>query len=141
MSNANDICVALAKKCISRLVDGYNKTEGAFKLLNGCVLHNKAIKERYPKMKAPGIGRSEYYIHHLVVRSKGEKIDRSMEVSHLCHQKRCINPDHIIQETGKANRARQCCKMLKPFSFICSCGEITNIWSCPHQPQCLPHTD
>jgi len=44
------------------------------------------------------------------------------EISHLCHERRCVNPEHLTYEPKLANQQRQEC--LK-FSM------------CPHTPRCL----
>ncbi|KAF2128722.1 hypothetical protein P153DRAFT_431615 [Dothidotthia symphoricarpi CBS 119687] len=33
-----------------------------------------------------------------------------LEVSHLCHKKRCVNPNHLKIETNTVNRAREDCR-------------------------------
>ena len=32
---------------------------------------------------------------------------RENEVSHLCHENRCFNPEHMVVETHKSNMERQ----------------------------------
>lgn len=133
------VTAAQAQEVLLRLRSGYLGIDRATLLTNGCVLHQKTPNEqRYVKTKLRGGSRTEFYIHHLVVRASGELINRALEVSHLCHNKRCINPEHLIQETQEYNRSRQPCAIMKVYNFTCTCGEQQSIWPCPHDPQCIP---
>lgn len=98
---------------------------------------NPPSEARYVKAKVTGHGRDEFYVHHLVIRSKGELVDQAMQVSHLCHQKRCITVDHIIQETGEANRARQMCVGARHLVIPCDCGRTHIVNPCRHTPVCV----
>jgi hypothetical protein len=140
IKKVNNISMQLAKKALKRLQDGYSSggkfipkaTTNADKQ---CLLHNKAFKERYPKMKIEGP--QEYYIHHLVIRAKGEVLNEQLQVSHLCHEKTCINPAHIIQESGHLNRSRQPCSGASLLKVVCSCGCVTIANPCRHEPKCI----
>jgi hypothetical protein len=58
-------------------------------------------------------------------------VQRGSHASHLCHNKRCINVDHIIVETQKKNMARNGC-----LAFVqCDCGKV--VVACSHDPKCL----
>lgn len=48
----------------------------------------------------------------------------AMDVSHLCHQKSCINTDHLVWESHSANKSRDTC-----FSRGCCTLE--------HSPSCI----
>jgi hypothetical protein len=141
MSDANDVTPAAAQRCLERLRSGYERVAAAIAVpTTGCLLHCKSPSEaRYPKTKIQGAGeRKEYYIHHLVLRGKGAAIDAALQVSHLCHNKRCINPDHIIAEPGEYNRMRQGCTQLAMLRHTCShCGVAEWINPCPHEPACV----
>jgi len=56
------------------------------------------------------------------------------DCSHVCHNKRCVNPDHLIFEEGRNNKRRNVCPHM-----------IDGILICPYiheGPACLhPHSD
>jgi hypothetical protein len=54
--------------------------------------------------------------------------DGSYHASHLCHNPRCFNPEHIIVEEYDLNMARNSCK----HSFIIICPDGTTIHPCTH---------
>ena len=37
------------------------------------------------------------------------ELPATLEASHLCHNKKCMNPDHLIAETHAANKSRDTC--------------------------------
>ena len=43
-----------------------------------------------------------------------ERLLAGDQASHLCHQTRCVNPDHIIVEPKAANEGRKACRALGP---------------------------
>lgn len=49
---------------------------------------------------------------------------KTLEVSHLCHNKLCFNTEHLVIETHEANQSRNHCKLQNQ----CSGG---------HRPSCL----
>mmetsp|Transcript_28934 Transcript_28934/g.94203 ORF Transcript_28934/g.94203 Transcript_28934/m.94203 type:complete len:163 (+) Transcript_28934:420-908(+) len=52
--------------------------------------------------------------------------------SHLCHNKRCIRPEHLIVESIADNAARNGC-----VAFV-ECHDCGNrVPACPHTPPCL----
>ena len=56
------------------------------------------------------------YGHRFAYMLHTEKFDLSEEfdVSHLCHQKRCINPEHLSFEPPHINQDRQVCRGTHP---------------------------
>jgi len=140
MSDANQVTQAAALASIHQLRVGYLTIQPAQVTAGGCILHLKSLTEmRYSKMKITGSGqRMEYYIHHLVTRGKGELIDRALQVSHLCHKKRCINPAHITQESAAVNISRLPCQQLGLIAFKCPCCDtVSQVNPCKHVPQCF----
>jgi hypothetical protein len=82
---------------------------------NGCIVLKKELyqidSDGYPNIKVtiPGVGRTHLYgaklmymCHHRVTQVNGD-------VSHLCHQKLCVNVHHLIIEPRANNSARQAC--------------------------------
>jgi len=134
MSDANQIDQATALRSL-KMLDVYPKEA------TGCKIHGKSPSTfRYAKMKAHGTGRrQEYFIHHLVVISRGEKIlGGDFQVSHLCHEKRCIKQEHIIQESAETNRSRQACASATLIEVSCPCCAHTfTVNPCRHNPPCI----
>jgi hypothetical protein len=52
------------------------------------------------------------------------------ELSHLCHNKKCFNPNHIYPEPNRVNSSRDHCEVV-----IFVNGELRDI--CRHNPKCL----
>lgn len=60
-----------------------------------------------------------------------------MDASHLCHQKHCINSDHIIYELAIVNQDRNfCCEYAK---FLRQEGRAVPEHCDKHEPPCLMH--
>ena len=62
-----------------------------------------------------------FYVHRLAYMLKNECFDLPgtssrgagpKEVSHLCHNSLCVNPDHLVAETHAANVERLSCHAL-----------------------------
>lgn len=106
----------------------------------GCIEHSLTRSEKYghinlskvKDLRMPGTDNKypsgKYYLHHIAVllKNNGHNLLKSVlkvketaqaklatqefEVSHLCHNSRCINPSHLIVEPSKDNRARNACQ-------------------------------
>lgn len=50
-----------------------------------------------------------------------------IEVSHLCGDSKCLNPDHLALENCLVNQTRDCCRMF---------GQKKG-YKCPHDPVCI----
>lgn len=62
------------------------------------------------------------------------------EVSHLCTQPRCMDPDHIILESKVDNNSRKGCVVYTPCSADCRrCNGRRVVALCPHSPPCIMH--
>lgn len=75
---------------------------------------------------------TKYYVHNVAawykIRLQQLPIpDVKLEVSHLCHQRLCYNPKHLVFEDGLQNKSRLCCELYKE----------VNGYFCPHSPTCL----
>ena len=62
--------------------------------------------------------------HNLTELPRENESGDFMEVSHLCHRKRCINPDHLVFEPHSVNMSRASC-------FIHCCCSLE------HSPACI----
>lgn len=69
----------------------------------------KANKKGYCPMT---INNKTVLMHRLSIAFFGG-VSKSDEVSHLCHQPSCINPDHLRYESRKLNIERQKCNQKK----------------------------
>ena len=64
-----------------------------------------------------------FYIHRLAYMLKFNNFDlphgvrsagtRPLEVSHLCHDSLCANPDHLVLEPHEANAERISCRLMQ----------------------------
>jgi len=53
------------------------------------------------------------------------------EISHLCKQKVCMNPDHLVPESSATNKSRNnCTTIIRINDKVFPC--------CKHSPQCIP---
>lgn len=65
--------------------------------------------------------------------------EEGTEVSHLCHQPRCMVPSHLIIEGKMANGARKGCVPWIACSSTCRCRGKCVILLCSHEPPCVMH--
>jgi len=80
--------------------------------------------------------KSKFFAHQIAYAAKHgvDKLptDRIMHISHLCHNKRCINPNHLTLEKDSVNRSRNYCL----YKVWCeNCEEQMLV--CNHVPPCL----
>lgn len=82
--------------------------------------------------KSQGHAKPKIRLHIVAAWIRFERTPGPTEVvSHLCHRKRCINPDHLMIERITANNQRmRCLRALETET-----GKVYNL--CPHQPRCL----
>lgn len=60
------------------------------------------------------------------------------QVSHLCHNPTCINPDHLIVETQSENEARkECANKINVVTDIGGKRYYLPAKACPHTPNCI----
>jgi len=105
----------------------------------GCFNHTLAAHSKstfYAKVNLKsqlGEVNKNVYLHHLAVLAKTNEDGKAMlqgvyasssldgnqalEVSHLCHNTKCVNPDHLTVETKAANLGRSSCKNQKRVHF------------------------
>lgn len=97
----------------------------------GCRLWKGSTQNGYPSI-SQGHGKSKIKTHMLAAYVTHGKLPNAGQVnSHLCHQKLCCNPDHIIVESIADNsRRNRCLHSLRDDNDI--------IWNlCCHVPRCL----
>lgn len=92
---------------------------------NGCFISDYVADSRnYAQVR---FKKRKYYIHVVAAMVQANRWPRAgEEASHLCHQKRCCNPKHMVLEDGAINKSRLCCKL---------CASHTG-YKCPHEPAC-----
>lgn len=49
-----------------------------------------------------------------MLRTKVFDLPENMQVSHICHNRRCVNPDHLSLEPNHINQDRQVCRGIYP---------------------------
>ena len=54
------------------------------------------------------------------------KTERLLDGSHVCHERLCVNSDHIIFETCKQNNIRFGCR--NGAAFLCACPNLRCVW-------------
>lgn len=80
------------------------------------------LREKDSKGKIPRL--SSQLIHRLACRAWKTERDLELmfvyghEVSHLCHQKHCFNPQHLVVERSRDNCSRNICNIRRR----CVCG-------------------
>lgn len=82
--------------------------------------------------------RTKVNLHHLALRAVGNNPSGAgLQVSHLCHNKRCCNPTHLAWETPKQNNRRKGCSgpQVQVQCPNCSCDFVTTL--CKHDPPCV----
>lgn len=91
------------------------------------------IKENVPKK---GRARTRAYCTHIALRAVQNfplPQHKVTDASHLCHNPKCVRPEHIIiVESRKSNHARKNCL----HKIDCPCCEEV-ILVCKHQPPCI----
>lgn len=81
-----------------------------------CHIWSKSVNSRgYPmiKISVTGQGSHTYLAHRIIYSLHHNTILRNkfIHISHLCHNKLCINPDHLSLEPPSINMARNTCKI------------------------------
>ena len=142
-----NVSMQKATECINRLRLGYNEVPKAITVSDtGCLLAAKARNKGakgWIKMKIPGSGdRQEHYIHHLALIAAGRRTEledarnRSLQVSHLCHNPACFNEKHLIIELQAENLQRNKCK---GWTWIAhpAAPELGTFNPCQHLVKCI----
>jgi hypothetical protein len=102
------------------------ETNSAFDPTRGCRLWklSASAKGGYPQMKVSNIycvdgtfiAVKQFRTHRLVCllwKCGGNLLGGvDLEASHICHEKRCVNPDHLVMESRQENMKRQSCRFL-----------------------------
>lgn len=106
----------------------------------GCWVHpNKPNNKGYVQV-AKDISK-KVYTHHLAVRmvfgSDEVPTDRNQNVSHLCGNSSCCNPEHLVVESAEANHARKNCCVVRSVTCPCGCQHTFDVSVCEHTPPCI----
>lgn len=115
----------------------------------GCCLSAKAGDKKggkgYPSCKLSHRTltrrKVEFSIHKLVFmeRAAWKKAPADgEEVSHLCHQTKCLTKEHLCVESPQVHDSRDACKYKQVVIFNCSCGCEPQVYNpCTHEPRCI----
>ena len=109
--------------------DNYLKTSTR-REANGCiVLKGKAEKKEYAKFWVRDCKKTfnaHFVSLHISPSKRQQHTDQiringfpKTNVSHLCHNKRCMNHDHLVAESKSLNASRNKCSKTKPKKCIC----------------------
>lgn len=106
----------------------------------GCWIHpNKPNKKGYVQVAKDSS--KKVYTHHLAVRmvsgSNAVPTDRSQNVSHLCGNASCCNPEHLVVESAEENHARKNCRVVRSVTCPCGCQHTFDVSVCAHTPPCI----
>ncbi len=97
----------------------------------GCHVWTGSTQNGYPSISR-GHAKSKIKVHMLALYlRKGVLPDPKTVVSHLCHNKKCCNPDHLIIESISSNNDRKACM----HSLVDTAGVKWTL--CRHTPKCL----
>eukprot|EP00058_Branchiostoma_floridae_P010012 XP_002595500.1 hypothetical protein BRAFLDRAFT_69099 [Branchiostoma floridae] len=91
----------------------YRIVTKTFVSAEGCIIWKGArTRKGYGKMKVTSGGREETLSPHRLLYfldSGLNNLDPTMQVSHLCHEKRCVNLAHLSLEQNVVNQQRKNC--------------------------------
>lgn len=99
-----------------------------------CWVLNKHLQNGYPVASYSRTA-ANIPISHLalrIVRGESPHRARRQTASHLCHNKRCIRPDHIVIESIGLNGRRNGC-----LAFVSCSGCGAKASACGHEPKCI----
>ena len=112
------------KICLKRRVQ-YGKScqkvlKRTLKVQRGCILWTgccdrhgygrKRVTWHYDASKTERVHRMAYMVNHkLTELPRTSESGELLEISHLCHQKLCINPEHLVIEAYMVNMSRAHC--------------------------------
>lgn len=103
--------------------------------IDDCWIYQGSQQNGYPALSC-GHAKSKIKLHIVAAWIRYNEIPSSSQVvSHLCHQKLCINPSHLTIERISCNNARKgcLCRLILP-----NC----QVWNlCSHQPLCIMPDD
>jgi len=128
--SSSTVTPEVLKELIKRLKNSVSlKTSGP---TNSCWYSRLKVNGRgHVQIKYLGI---KYLGHRIMACSKSKPYtyvtydpSTKIEVSHICGDSKCINPDHLIFENCLVNQTRDCCRMF---------GQKTD-YKCPHEPTCI----
>jgi len=142
-----DLEYNLVQQAINRVKTGIDPYFGPYQTNSTkCWLAMKTKNKKsgtkgYCKIKVGGLkkgggGRAEYYVHHLILilhnrKDELRQLADGKQVSHLCHNPNCFQPEHLVVEDAAVNLSRNKC-----IRVSCPCCK-TIFSNCTHQPQCI----
>lgn len=86
---------------IDKIVNYLNRT---IKTEKGCwVWQGAKSPDRHARVN---INSQAYYLHRVIFKAVGNRLDKSLELDHLCREPSCVNPKHLEQVTHRVNSER-----------------------------------
>jgi len=130
-SRGRENAVVLAQFTEAQLIALWDQHKRNVTSTDACWLWSGSTQNGYPSV-SQGHGKSKLKIHMLAAWTVTRSFPTAGQVvSHRCHRKTCVNPDHLIIESIAANNARKGCLC----SFVDATGRVWNL--CWHTPRCL----
>jgi len=74
-------------------------------------------------------------LHELSYVYRNGPVPDNLQVSHLCGNTTCFNPDHLVAETAIENNRRKGCSNARVVRCKAVCNRI--VQTCPHTPLCI----
>ena len=119
---------ALVRKTLTNCVKGSK----------GCYLWGGSLRNGYPQMKLGCHFKGRFstkqpYSMHQVIFQINKRCVLNLaghEISHLCHNKTCLNPKHLSYEPRHVNMTRDKCKNA-------TCEEGKHVFNMKYYPPCI----
>ena len=92
-------------------VDKYNCTVWHVCLTADGYGRQKVLWPSSPTAKIERAHRLAYMVEHKFLPSDMHAFPGNFEISHLCHNRSCINVKHLVLESKHANNSRKQCKV------------------------------
>ena len=125
----------LREQSLSALEQFYiNKIQDSCVYVGYCLFYNKKEPNKYPRIRSVELfGDKQPKLHCVIYHAFRDDHHEGLQVSHLCHNKGCVNIHHLKAESQSANQSRNECNSLRR-SQRRKLGECIGV----HEPPCFP---
>lgn len=118
----------------------------------GCILIKRAPTKEGGYMQLPTSTNgttNKVLLHHIALFDDFDELQRKLaedpklfegkDVSHLCHDRRCANKDHLCLEDSIKNQRRKGCRGTVKVTCPCPCGVtfFENVCACCNTNKCI----
>lgn len=94
------------------------------------------VKNKHCNTFKVSLGKTKRLAHRVAYEYCYGTIDEKLDVSHLCHNDRCVKKSHLHQESHKANMERLGCP-----GWVKLAGTNKFMLACTHSPSCKKVTE